>query len=264
MIDKKCLKLSLSDYFETCKIRFMRGLILITDKQYLFYSDINNIYKTHNDIVINLENLIHPNHKVYSIDAVRETHVLVSSLGNELFIELPKNRNLSYSQYLFLYKILKEVEEINFKLDEKIGIVIINDQLVYENDNPDIILIISILKKLINKHILFGEEKIIGKYLKNDYIFKTMKFYIGLEKCLYINDLYDSLNICHKYYLNSYYNKYLKIIFFNYTKVKKLFDKIKNITDENYTLDNINYNNIENKLRQLYNSIIKTKKKVKK
>lgn len=113
MVNKKCLKFSLNDYFDYCHNKRIRGLALITDKQYLFYSQINNDCKIHNDIAIDLENLIHPNHKIFGIDAIRDNHIFISSLGNELFVELPSNGYFSYSEYLFLAKLLKNLELIN-------------------------------------------------------------------------------------------------------------------------------------------------------
>ena len=53
MINKECLKLDLYEYFSYCQTKSIRGLILITDKQYLFYSQIDpNDYLIHNDIAI--------------------------------------------------------------------------------------------------------------------------------------------------------------------------------------------------------------------
>ena len=121
MIDKECLKLSLSEYFSYCQKKPIRGLALITDKQYIFYSQINNDCLIHNDIAIILENQIHPHYKIYSIDAIRSSHIVIFSLGQELFIELSRTGEISLSQYLFLEEILKDIEKLNS--NNKIGIV---------------------------------------------------------------------------------------------------------------------------------------------
>ena len=64
-IDKRSLKLSPYEYFRYCnKTRRIRGVAVITDKQYIFYSQLlSNDYGTHNDIEIKIENTIHPNNQ---------------------------------------------------------------------------------------------------------------------------------------------------------------------------------------------------------
>ena len=261
MINKECLKLDLYEYFSYCQTKSIRGLILITDKQYLFYSQIDpNDYLIHNDIAILLENLIHPYYPIYSVDAIRNNHIVISSIGQELFIELPTNGYFSYSEYLFLIKILKDVELYNFKNESKIGLLIMNDQVVYQEDNkPNIDLAISILKRLIKKNIKIEEEKIIGKVLKNEKIIQTMKYHINIDSCLYIDDLYAIIEICDNYYLDSYYSKFIKKILPNYCKIKEMLSNIQNITNENFELENITYDNVLDKLKEIYSKLNKRK-----
>ena len=254
MINSSYLKMDLNEYFNYSKDKRIRALGLITDKQYILYSQINPYSSLiHNEIAILLENEIHPHYKIYNDGAIRDNHILISSLGSELFIELPKSGYFSYSQYLFLSKLLKEINISN------IGISIMNKDSLYENYNPDIDEIILILKKLITKNIKLEKEKIIGKVLRNDIIIRIMKYYIDINSCIYLNDLYRVIDICNIYYLDNYYNKYIKVLFPNFYKVKDLFNKIKMETNYNFKLDNINYSNIEKILTKIYDNLNKEK-----
>ena len=86
MIDKRCLKFDVYDYLNYCKTRTIRGAAVITDKQYIFYSQIlANDYKTHDDIVVELENAIHPDNLRYGWDATRANNVYFFTVGYKYF-----------------------------------------------------------------------------------------------------------------------------------------------------------------------------------
>lgn len=265
MKNKECFKMNLSDYFSFCQQKSIRGLALITDKQYIFYSQlIPDDYRIHNDITIDLENMIHPHYPIYGIDAIRCNHIQVSSLGNELFIELPLYEKISKAQYYFLSEMLKEIRLINLQRNNKIGIIILSNNVIYEEENnPNISLACSSLNNLVTKEIKLEKEKIVGKVLKDDIIINVVKYNIDLENCLCLNDLIISIKKCDMYYLDNYYRKYLIKLFPDYIKVRKLLLDILIISNKNINLENITYTNILEKLQMIYNKLnhIKVKKR---
>ena len=74
-IDERCLKLTLHEYLTDWQGKGTRAVMVITDKQCVFYTQIlPNDFKTHDDISINIENEIHPTDQRYGWAAMRDNH----------------------------------------------------------------------------------------------------------------------------------------------------------------------------------------------
>ena len=62
-MNDKNLSLNLYEYLVYSQNKSVRGVSLITDKQYIFYTQLDNSDITHDEIYTKLENEIHPNDK---------------------------------------------------------------------------------------------------------------------------------------------------------------------------------------------------------
>ena len=166
MIDEKSLQFNAYEYFKNCRNK--RGVAVITDKQYIFYSQIlKNDYRTHDNIGVDIETTIHPNSNRKGWDAFRKNNVYVFAVGSSDFgISLPDNGELSLTQLNFIFEILEQVDKYNKELESNNGKLKIN--LTYPGDyfydylNSNIAEIKQKLKTMVTKEVTIEEEKIIG------------------------------------------------------------------------------------------------------
>ena len=113
MVDKRSIKLSPYEFF--CKYRNRRSVAVITDKQYIFYSQIlGDDYRTHDNIVVDIETTIHPNSLREGWDAFRSNNLYTFGVGTGYFrIDFPDNKELSMNQVTFLLELLNEIDKYN-------------------------------------------------------------------------------------------------------------------------------------------------------
>lgn len=170
MIDDVCLKFSIYDYFKFFEKCGIRGVAVITDKQYIFYTQmLEDDDRNHNELIIDIEEKIHPKSNKKGTDALRDNNAYIITYGPKCFlISLPNNGQLSKNQMFFINDILDEIDKYN-KEGKK---VLINlnfpeEHLInFKDSNTDEI------RKYLYKHITEvssnEEEIIIGKNLEND------------------------------------------------------------------------------------------------
>ena len=118
MIDEKSLQFNAYEYFKNCRNK--RGVAVITDKQYIFYSQIlNKDYNTHDSIGVNIETTIHPNSNRKGWDAFRANNVYVFAIGPSDFrIDFPDNCELSMNQATFILNLLDQIDKYDEEVDD--------------------------------------------------------------------------------------------------------------------------------------------------
>lgn len=171
MLDERCLKLGICDYFKYFD-RFggTRGVAVITDKQYIFYTQIlDDDNRTHDSLIIDIEEKIHPLSKKVGLNAFRANNAYIMTYGPKCFVlSLPDDGSLSKNQVIFINDILDEIDKYN-KLGEKkvlINLTFSDNYLVnFKDSNTDKIR--KYLYEHITKRSSNEEEIIIGKNLKN-------------------------------------------------------------------------------------------------
>ena len=270
MLDEGCLKLGICDYLKYFD-RFggTRGVAVITDKQYIFYTQIlDDDNRTHESLIIDIEENIHPlsNRKKY--DTLRENNVYVMIYGHKYFvISLPDNGQLSRSQLSFINDVLDEVDKYN-KLEKKkvlINLTFPGSYLVNFKDS-DIVEIKEYLAKFVTRNISIEEEKIIGKTIDVEGIKENLKFHINFKDC---NKIFDILTLLDWVEFTFANDSYYKNIF------NELFPDFKEVCDMNNILlqlcgmsviyqkvENVTYNNIFNIfLNCINNNVFKKIKK---
>ena len=254
MIKNNELTLSVSEYLKKGKRKSIRGLVLITDKQSLFCCQANNDdFRTHDEMNIDMEMIIHPNSHLKGFSAIRKNNMIMASLGKEWIIYLPNNHQLSMSQYNFLEKALNETESVNKEDPEhKIKLLVLNGKTVYKGDNTNEALLK--IKELITREISIEEERIIGTTLDHDNIIKNMAFHLDLENCNCTDDLIDVITLGDAYYSDSFYQKYLQELI-DYPKFRAALVNIRKVSMENYELTDLTYSNIIDKLVDLHDNI---------
>ena len=218
MISKESLKLSVYDYFKYCHTnKEIRGIGLITDKQSIFYSQIEDgDYRAHEWVASDLEDTIHPNEKKEGWDKIRGENMHFFSMGWELIVDLPLSDTITISQYDFLVEVLNQVKKYNEEYPQyKIWILISTDSEYLRNHSRfDIDDIIQKLKNLIKKdNQNIYEERKIGKVRSNKEIINNIIFTIDLESVKTIENLKKRFYIIEKYYNDNYYHKYIIEIF---------------------------------------------------
>lgn len=264
MIDERCLKFDVYDYLKYCSThRAIRGVAVITDKQYIFYSQVlRDDYGTHNDIEIEIENAIHPNNIRYAWDAIHDNNAHIFAVGyKEFIIDLPDNGELSMTQLDFIFSALDQIKKYNSEQeseDKKVKLSVFH-KLLKTDTHSDITALKEELKGMVTKKVTLDEEKIIGKTLSREKIRNNLIFHLELEKSTNISSLKVAISNYSKYCYDSYYKETFLSIFPNYFKVVRLIEIIDRlgITDakiENATIDNIEtiLNNI---IKNVFNDI---------
>ena len=251
---------SIYDYLCYCKDTIgVRGVLVITDKQSVFYVQDEYDNKHHDGLYTDIENIIHPTDIREGFAAVRDNNIYIASLGHQFVIYLPENRNLSKNQYIFLSNILDEVNRFNVDNNRITPLYSSYPRLFeeqYETDNIDEMK--NKLFNLITKEISIDEEVIIGDVLDSDTIIISMMYHIDLENALCLLDIKESLKMCNKYYNDSYYKNYLLNIFPDFLEVYSLINRF-NYDDLLEEVSNVNYNNIKDILLSKLNDYSKQK-----
>ena len=192
MKKKDNLQMNFSDYLKYCRNKRIRGVAVITDKQYIFYSQFSGDIE-HDEIFVEIENQIYPNSKKNKLYDTNKKDVYVASTGREMIIYLPESRLLSMSQFIFLEKMLDDVNKYNEDYNEKIIIYAVYPFSLQGRFKTSNVLDAKVLlKSLITKEIIVKSEKIIGKSLDDEIQIECMKYHIDLENCKILIDLYSS------------------------------------------------------------------------
>ena len=193
MISEKSKEMNVYEYFNYCKIhKGTRGVAVITDKQYLFYSQVEkDDYKTHDNIYVEIENNFHPSSASSDWSALRQNDAYAASLGRELIIFLPANKQLSMSQYFFICDILDQIIKFNNEQTEnnRICLYVAGAKEISEDIQTDLEKLKELLYKSVTKDININEEKIIGKTLDKETIIKNIKYHIDIESVKNIFEL---------------------------------------------------------------------------
>ena len=241
----KYLSLNLYDYLAYSQNKPVRGVSLITDKQCIFYTQLDNSDITHDEIYTKLENEIHPNDVRDGFKAIRNSNIHIASVGHELVIYLPDNKLLSLNQYKYLCNMLNEVDRFNKENNTDILLYasypILLERVIKTRDINEFREKIS---SLVTKEFAIDEEIIIGSRLDDNSIIDSMMYHIDLEDSLCLLDIKVSLKRCNKYYNDSYYKGYLLSIFPDFIEVYNLINKFDydDLLDE---VSGVNFNNIK-------------------
>ena len=253
MLKEEGFKLGVYDYFCKCINKSKKGVFLITDKQSVFYSQVDGDYYTHDEIRIEIEKMIYPYKKIDGYDGIKYSNIFIASLGHELLVEIPDGR-LSYSQFLLFYNILEEMDKFNNSdlSNQKVELLILKrGGTIYKSDRPVMDDVISKLKELRVFDVEIEAEKIIGTTLDKNNIINCMKEQIALESCECLGDLDISLLRCDKYYNDDYYSPYFKELFCDYSDVRNIFDEVYKKYDEDTPIMEITYDNIKDRINSL-------------
>lgn len=221
-INEECLKMNAYQYFKYCqKGPKIRGVAVVTDKQSIFYSQIlKDDYKTHDNIMICIENEIHPYDKREGWDAIRQNHAYLASVGKELVINLPDNGELSLNQASLICSILDEVEKINQENENhKIKIDCYGSKENSIFDIYDIEKMKRHIKSCVTQNQILEPEKIIGKTLSELEREKHIKQSLSLSN--FANHI-ELMNRCREYYNDDFYHDLFIKVFPDYEKIKDL------------------------------------------
>lgn len=254
MIDKRSLEFDVYEYLDYCKKnQNIRGVGVITDKQFIFYSQIlKDDYKTHPNIAMNIEKEIHPNSNRDYWGAYRDNNAYVYAVGaNDFIINFPENKELSIAQSIFISELLDQIDKYNMEVnteDKKVKIVVTNtgNHLVDFEIN-DTFKIREALPKMITLNSFLEKEKIVGKTLKREQIKTNLIYCIGLENCTKISDLYEALLNLFRYNHDDYYHDFVVEIFPDFSKINNIMKYINILIDlklDDKKIQNINFDNV--------------------
>ena len=251
MLKAENLKMSFYDYLEYCLNKQIKGVAVITDKQYIFYSQIDDKYDcNHDDIYIMIEDEIYNKNDKF----IKKNNIYVASLGKEMIIYLPESKLLSMSQYKFLEKMLDQVDIYNKKYNTQLLIYAAQSNTLYERlKTRDVECAKKTLYNWVTKEIFIDDEKIIGHVLDDSTQIDCMKYHIDLEDCKILIDLYPTIDRCSRYYNDTFYNEKIKRIFPNFIKIKDDVSILESQNQDNLDISNISYDNIEEYLSSKIN-----------
>lgn len=262
-VDKISLRKSVYEYFKWGNNNHaMRGVGVITDSQYIFYTQVlRDDYGTHNDIAINIENAIHPYNKKRGWDAYHDNNIYFYSVGNEFIIDLPENSELSMNQYKYLCMVLDEVDKFNREVsdDKKICIDVHTVVREYFNDSKllDVEKIKEDLYKMVTQNIEIEDQIIIGKTLSDDDMMKSMLYHIGMKDKMSFEEFRLMMKMCNKYFGCRNTHDMFCSVFPNYDKVKRIFDIVIALDIKIDYFENVSFNSIgdilENNIKKLFN-----------
>ena len=256
-MNDKNLSLNLYDYLVYSQDKSVRGVGLITDKQYIFYTQLDNSDITLDEIYTKLENEIHPNDQRDGFKAIRDNNIHIASVGHELIIYLPDNKLLSLNQYKYIINMLNEVDRFNKENNTNI-LLYASDPRLLEREirTRDINEFKEKISSLVTKEFVIDEESIIGSTLDNNSIIESMRYHIDLEDSLCLLDVKVSLKRCNKYYNDSYYKEYLLNIFPDFIEVYNLINRF-NYDDLLDEVSGVNYSNVKDILLSKLNDYSK-------
>lgn len=242
---EKSLKLSPYEYVQYCnEIKYIRGVAVITDKQWIFYSQIlENDYGTHNDIVMDIETEVYHNPQYFG----RSSNAYIFLVGGEIIISMPDNGELSLSQTKFISDILEKInkyanEEENFRKQINIGFFAKKNSCF---NITDINKIQQKLKEMTTTNITIEEEKIIGNTLTKEEIKNNLLTYLDFKNCSNMKEVIDILIRCKTYYKDSYYKETFLEIFPDYVKINDIINKYNNKNMEQERVNNVTFKNVK-------------------
>lgn len=246
-MNKENINMNFSEYLNYCRDKSVRGVMVITDKQYVFYvqKDIND-KRYHHELYIDIENTIHPNDQKEGMKAIRDNNVYVASLGHEIAIYMPENRLFSLAQYKFLEKVLDTIDKYNKEYNDNILIYAAYPKLLEQRlKTKDVNEAREYLFNSITKDIIFDDEVIIGDVLSNIEKIECIKYHINLEECSIIMYLDISNKRLKKYYKDSFYKDIVSKIIPDLDIFLEEYNVERKSINEDTEINNINYNNIK-------------------
>lgn len=246
-MNKENINMNFSEYLNYCRDKSVRGVMVITDKQYVFYvqKDIND-KRYHHELYIDIENKIHPNDQKEGMKAIRDNNVYVASLGHEIAIYMPENRLFSLAQYKFLEKVLDTIDKYNKEYNDNILIYAAYPKLLEQRlKTKDVNEAREYLFNSITKDIIFDDEVIIGDVLSNIEKIECIKYHINLEECSIIMYLDISNKRLKKYYKDSFYKDIVSKIIPDLDIFLEEYNVERKSINEDTEINNINYNNIK-------------------
>ena len=252
MLDKESLQMSIYDYLNYCKKNKKTKLVgVISDKQVVIYSQVRKSdYLTHEEISLKIENKIYKKEYTYQNYTYNKNNVHIFSPGdNDIIIDLPDTGNFTKSQYMFLNDQLNQIEKFNKENNLKVTLNIFspNRKILDTVNITDIQAIKKELKNIINDEVVFQEEEIIGNTLSKDKIISNITNHIGLNRCNNIKDIISSLKKCKDYHNDSYYSKIFNELFPDYKETIEIIS----LFDKNEEINDLNFNNIKDKLNEI-------------
>ena len=254
-MNKEDFNMNFYEYLRYCRDKSVRGVMVITDKQYVFYvqKDLND-KRYHHELYIDIENTIHPNNQKEGMKAIRDNNVYVASLGHEIAIYMPENRLFSLAQYKFLEKVLDTIDKYNKEYNDNILIYAAYPKLLEQRlKTKDVNEAREYLFNSITKDIIFDDEVIIGDVLSNIEKIECIKYHINLEECSIIMYLDISNKRLKKYYEDPFYKDIVISIMPNLDEVLKEYSMIRKSLDDDTEVTNINYNNIKKIVESINN-----------
>lgn len=256
MIDDESLKKGIYDYLKYCKEeRVIRGVGIVTDYQYIFYSQLlKDDYAAHESIVMKLEDYIHPDDVGNVWASFRDNHVYIFSWGKKIDINLPTDETLSINQYKFLCGILDDIDKFNREVTEdkkvKIDVYTSKKGKFDEYNLLDVQKIKDELLTMVTREIKIENQKVIGKTLDEKDIKESILFNIDLRKSMTIKGLLSSFNMCKEYYDVDYYHDTFCNIFPNYLECLEMIKVLYQLYGLDFVLNEISFENMFNILRE--------------
>lgn len=170
MFNDLCLLDNMYEYYEyQMSYRSVKGVVLVTDKQSVFYGQLdNNKFINHADIYFSLANKMYPD-----CDSDREelakkgnSMVIINADGGYFQMFMPDNY-FSSKQYNMLKEVLVDLDKINGMLKhKKINVTMHGKDIngsAYDLDTPDINVILDFLKsQILDNQEEDSNENIIG------------------------------------------------------------------------------------------------------
>ena len=267
-----------ADYFSN-NITSSIGLYFITDKQSLFMSSIRTIDNGirnenfgHRDFIRKIDGIIYDDNEMDPDFNLRTYNTYIylfkdyESRYMHYLISLPENEYISLSEYMLLNKALDELEEYNKHVclpEEKCKhiSILIGD---IEEDDKNVDEARSILRKFtigypeLHKETtddyVLRKNGISGETLSEDEIIVVIKNYVDFSKCNSFNNLLRLMELCDRYYNDSYYCDFFLKVFPNYLEVAKLVNEIIGLNISDFELDNLTFDNIYDTLNSIYSN----------
>ena len=219
-------KMNIYDYYKYChKVHELRGVGVITNKQYVFNTN-ENINDDHYNIALNIEKKIYSSNNKKN-DELSNNNIHFYCYIDTFLIELPQNNKLTKSQVMLLDNILNQLSQYNNQAkDKKVEIQLFSNNKFKEKESTNISEIKKELHENISNNIIIEEEKIIGKTLSKDIVRKNLISQVNLENCKNIQDVINIIQECIKYSNDTYYNSYIKEIFKDINEVSELLPEL--------------------------------------
>lgn len=251
MSDKDCLKFDVYEYLKYCKEKkVVRGVGVITDKQFLFYSQLlRGDCRIHPEIIAYLECEIHPDSSRRDMNALRDNNVYLMVFGHGRFqICLPENGQLSKNQLNFIIDMLKQIRQYNSEQmpeNEKVKLEVFNSIIdgIYQENISELE---EKLEGVVTKYVRIESEKIIGSTLEQGDILSNLLYHTSLDDCSSILTLKRGLANCKRYALDKYYKVFFCSFFPNYSSVVCLIEIIDQLgIPEDTKLESVTFENVE-------------------